>query len=79
MSIDQDELLAAAPVGTNLVTMVTSVPTGQPRVIISQHTEDGDGEWQPTGMPLEIPMTEVSELANMLMTAKIASDVEVKS
>ena len=57
-----DDLVQAAPDGTNCVTVVSSVPSKQPTAILSQFMEDRNGVWQATGEPIILPASQLPEL-----------------
>ena len=69
MHEDEKELLDAAPPGTDCVTTVTSSEAGPPAVIINHFAEDKNGGWAARGGPVQIPMTQLPALLDMLEAA----------
>jgi hypothetical protein len=69
MHEDEKELLDAAPAGMESVTTVTSSEAGQPAVIINQFTEDENSAWKQRDGPVQIPMTQLPALLEMLEAA----------
>ena len=68
--MNREEHLNAAPEGTNCVTIVTHEPPDHPVVYISQFLNIGDdqGNWQPKGEPICMPIDQIPELISMLET-----------
>jgi hypothetical protein len=66
MEVGHAKHIAAAPDGSNCVTIVATPPSQHPMVVISQYVVDDGDQWHPTGSPLQIHIAEVPDLINML-------------
>lgn len=72
--MNPEEFLADAPDGTNCVTIVANSTSGTPAAIISQFTEDKDGNWTANGTPLSLPVAQLPDLIDMLGNVLATSD-----
>ena len=70
-----EDYIAAAPDGTNCVTVVANSTSGQPAAVISQFMENDEGAWHPNGSPMIVPAEQIPELIDLLRNVYATKDI----